>query len=337
MITDVPYLFSITNDAPNRAGWRYYRVGNIAEQLGSLGWELLLSNQVPGTEIALRRNAVPGRWNYRDYDNNYYSQAQGYVDYSGTGGFLQRPGHQADIWYIGVYTPNQALGNFVLNGNLLTGQLTPFDGSGSSVSVANQPPGKWRFFRIDVPADALGWDVRLVGVTNGSPQMVVSRDTLPTALWDNLGELADSLLDYNPTQPTGPAATSGWLADWTGCGTVPMLAMGMGNPLQAGTYYLGVQDPNNVSSYTLQSRGIGLTNYAIRVTGPELCREHEHPGLAVGEGDYYRVMVPSNAPDWKLQLSASVGEVLLKVQKDYLPNSVAWRAMMRYKADSGGS
>jgi hypothetical protein len=80
VIMDVGYLFAITNDAPNRAGWRYYRVGNIAEQLGTLGWELSLANQVPGTEIALRRNAVPGRWNQRTTDDNYYVTPQGYVD-----------------------------------------------------------------------------------------------------------------------------------------------------------------------------------------------------------------------------------------------------------------
>ena len=73
-----------------------------------------LANQVPGTEIAIRRNAVPGQWNYRNNDDNYSSSYLGYVDLSSSYGLLQQPGHQADIWYIGVYTPNQALGSFVL-------------------------------------------------------------------------------------------------------------------------------------------------------------------------------------------------------------------------------
>jgi len=77
-----------------------------------------------------------------------------------------------------------------------------------------------------------------------------------------------------------------------------------------------------VSSYTLQSRGIG-TNYTIRVRDLSFNGSTNNPGLAVAEGDYYRVVVPSNAPDWKLQLHATLGEVLLKVQKDYLPNSGA--------------
>ena len=65
VITPVDYVFSITNDLPTRQGWRFYSVTNIAEQTGSLGWELLLKNAVPGTEIAVRRNAVPGRWAYQ--------------------------------------------------------------------------------------------------------------------------------------------------------------------------------------------------------------------------------------------------------------------------------
>jgi hypothetical protein len=75
VITTVDYVFSITNDAPTRVGWQYYTVVNTAEQLGSLGWELDLSNQPPGTEIAIRRNAVPGQWNYRNnpYDYTGYS------------------------------------------------------------------------------------------------------------------------------------------------------------------------------------------------------------------------------------------------------------------------
>jgi hypothetical protein len=145
IITPESYVFQATNDDPNRAGWRYYVLTNINQQLGSLGWALSLANQVPGTEIAIRRNAVPGQWSYRNSDDYYPSSSLGYVDLSSTYGLLQQPGHQADIWYIGVYTPTQALGNFVLNGNLLTGQPMPFDGAGSSVAVADQPPGQWGF------------------------------------------------------------------------------------------------------------------------------------------------------------------------------------------------
>ena len=316
VITDVTYLFSITNDAIKRAGWRYYKVGNISGQLGTLGWGLQLSNQVPGTEIVLRRNAVPGQWNQRTADDNYYVTQQGYVDLSSIYGLLQQPGHQADIWYIGVYTPNQALGLFTLTGFPLTGQPEAFDGS--TTVVTNQPPGLWGFFRIDVPGHALGWDVRLVGVTNGSPQLVVSWDTLPV----NLGTAWWSPWTWPGGQTYWPSGNQ-WLAgtDWTGCGGGPMLAMGMGNPLQPGTYYVEVQDPNNACSYTLQSRGIG-TNYAILVHDLNFAvGTVTNLALPVGEADYYRVTVPANQPDWKLHLHALTGDVLMKVQAEALPYS----------------
>jgi large repetitive protein len=320
VITPESYVFQATNDDPNRVGWRFYVLTNISQQLGSLGWALSLSNQAPGSEIAIRRNAVPGQWNYRNTDDYYPSTSLGYVDISSIYGLLQQPGHQADIWYIGVYTPTQALGSFVLNGNLLTGRPMPFDGAGSSVSVANQPPGQWGFFQVTVPSDPnlLGWDVRLVGVSNGNPQMVVSRDTLPTGLNTGGGWTGPYGVPGDSTNwPSGAQ----WLnQDWTRCNITPMLAMGMGNPLQPGTYYIGVQDPNNTNSYTLQSRGIG-TGYTIAVRNLAFSGSATNTSLSVAQGDYYQLVVPSNMPDWKLQLQSVLGRVLLKVEENYLPNS----------------
>ena len=75
----------------------------------------MLRNAVPGTEIALRRNAVPGRWTYRtNYTQGSSSFVTTLLDASSTLGFLQQPRHPADIWYIGVNNTNQALGPFVL-------------------------------------------------------------------------------------------------------------------------------------------------------------------------------------------------------------------------------
>ena len=276
---------------------------------------------MPGSEIGIRRNAVPGQWNYPNNDDNYYSSSLGYVDLSSIYGLLQQPGHQADIWYIGVYTPNQALGSFVLNGSLLTGQPMSFNGSGSSVAAGNQPPGQWGFFQITVPSDPnlLGWDVRLVGVTQGNPQMVVCADTLPTSLSTSGGWVPNY---WNPNASTNWPSGVQWLAgvDWTTCGGGPMLEMGMGNPLQPGTYYIGVQDPNNTNSYTLQSRGIG-TGYTIPVRSLNFTGAATNLALPVGQADYYQVVVPSNVPDWKLHLSAVAGDVLLKVEANFLPNS----------------
>ena len=72
--------------------------------------------------------------------------------------------------------------SYVLQVHAAPPPVVAFDGG--TYAVTNQPPATWQFFQITVPADTnlLGWDVRLVGVTNGSPQMVVCRDTLPTGL-----------------------------------------------------------------------------------------------------------------------------------------------------------
>ena len=66
VIREVNYVGRITTGLINRVGWSYFRVTDIESQLGTLGWELFLHNQPPGTELALRRNAVPGRWSSRN-------------------------------------------------------------------------------------------------------------------------------------------------------------------------------------------------------------------------------------------------------------------------------
>src|ERR1035441_10198183 len=122
---------------------------------------------------------------------------------------------------------------------------------------------------------------------------------------------------------TGPACGTSGGADWTGCGG-PLLEVGMGSPLQAGTYYIGVQDPTYTSSYTLVSRGIGLagSGYSIPVLPLDLTGSVTNLALAVGEAAYYQVVVASNTPDWKMQLKMAAGDALLMVQKDYLPGSL---------------
>ena len=168
----------ITNDETTRSGWRYYQVSNIDSQLGFLGWQLDLANQVAGSEIAIRRNAVPSRWLYRSGGDAYHTTVSeaNQADVSSTVGFLQHPGHPADIWYCRVNTPNQALGAFQLTTREIPAPLQDF--TQGSVIVAGQPAATWRWFKYTIPADALGWDFRLK-VTGGTPRMVVRRDQLP--------------------------------------------------------------------------------------------------------------------------------------------------------------
>lgn len=330
IITDVHYVFQITNDAPARAGWRFYRVANTAEQLGTYGWDLELSNHLAGTEIAIRRNFVPSRWNYRNCTANCsYSNPRAYLDYSGTGGFLQRPGHQADIWYIGVYQPTNALGSFVLSGSELTGIPLSFDGAGASRSITNQPVGKWQYFVFNVPlTNTMGWDLRLNNVTSGDPRMTICRDQLPYDLGSHAYNGGTWYPYVSATWPSGYSWGAGY--DWTSWyydpGTIStygrILAMGMGNPLEPGTYYVGVNVGSGTTplSYTLVSRGIG-TNLAIPVIDiPFAGGTAWSNNLPAREAAYYRVQIASNTPSWKLRLAVTNGEAMMLVQKSWLPN-----------------
>ncbi len=332
VITDVNYVFAITNDAPTRAGWRFYRVTDTAQQLGTYGWDLALSSHFANTEIALRRNAVPGRWNYRNCTANCTAQSTaGYVDYSGTLGFLQRPGHQADVWYIGIYQPATPLGNFVLTGQELTGTPLAFDpGSGSSSAVVNQPPGKWQYFIMDVPTNALGWDLRLINVTSGDPRLVICRDRPPYDLGNHSYEGSYWYAYADTTWPSGYSWGAGY--DWAGyyynaSGSNiygKLLQMGMGNPLSPGTYYVGIRAPDGQTtplSYTLLSRGIGA-DFAIPVNTLDYTGgSGSSNALPAREVAYYSINVPSNAPSWKLRLSVS-NEAMLALQRGALPNVV---------------
>ncbi len=335
VVTDVPFLGSNTNRDLNRVGWRFYRVTDIASQLGPLGWDLLLRNQPAGTEIALRRNAVPSRWNHRQENNaSVFTSSQ--LDYTSTTGELQRPGHQADIWYIGIYHPNNPLNDFTLVRQELIPQAIPFE---SSVSRTNAPVGQWGFFRVDVPAGVLGWDLRLINVTSGQPRLVVARDRLPDSFVNTFGEWNWS--GTEPWRSTNWPSGGQWMADedWTSWmysadgakETGRILTMSAGNSLEPGMYYIGVVNEgypwnNNFEpmSYTLLSRGIG-TGQAIPVQNLEYAGSVTNTALGVREAAYYRVQIASNTPSWRLKLTPTVGEAMMVLQKDSLPNVEAGR------------
>jgi large repetitive protein len=309
------FLGTTTNDAPARAGWRFYVLTNITEQVGVLGWELELSNQVAGTEIALRRNAVPSRWFGRTEGATFGPVS--YVDYSGTAGFLQRPGHQADIWYIGIFQPATNLGPFTLTTRAMTAPPLAFN-SGVT-NIVNLAQGRWTYFRVDAPADMLGWDARLTNVTAGDPQLTVRRDLLPDAQGGWAGSDWPSGLEVSPG------------TDWTGLAYTPtgandygrIFTVGRNNFLQTGTYYIGVHSVTGPASFRFTSRGIG-TNYAIGVTNLAFSgaggKATNSAGLPVREAAYYQVVVPSNSPNWLLRLTPTSGDAVLGVEKDVLPN-----------------
>lgn len=333
-ITPLNYTDTKVNDQTTRAGWRFYALSgpnSIADQLGSLGWELNLANQVPGTEIAIRRNAVPSRWRSRvngSADIGIGSR----VDASGTGGFLQHPGHQADIWYVGVFTPTAPLGAFTLT----TAPLVPITEAfaNGTQSFSNEEPGRWRYVRIDVPAGVLGWDVRLREVSGAVPVMVVRRDQLPGDTsstpwysWPN------GTWSYTPSTGTGWPSGNQWAGgvDWTGRSydigaptyqaVLPRLVMGMGRPLEAGTYYVGVYNNGGVAtSYTIDSRGIGAGQTYPVSTLAYAGGSAVINNLTPREARYYKVSIPANTPSWEVTLAPSAGEMLLAVRRGTVPD-----------------
>jgi len=93
-----------------------------------------------------------------------------------------------------------------------------------------------------------GWDIRLWEWTNGNPH------------WGGPGHVADGIehggklvfafgLELSPSgDPL--AQRNQWLnTDWTGCAACRCWRSA-GQSVQAGTYYIGVQDANNVAAAT---------------------------------------------------------------------------------------
>lgn len=318
-ITSRPYASVVVNDEPARAGWRYYVVDDVAGQLGTLGWDVVLSGQVPGTEIALRRNAVPGRWRSRV---NGFEGGGAALDHSDLRGFLQRPGHQADIWYVGIYQPDINLGPFTLKLAPLAPVLAEVDGAPSA--PVSPLPGRWQFFRVDFPGSALGMDLRLVGITAGMPRMVVRRDLLPESF-------TSALFAGVPNWPTGTAWGAGYDAARYGYDSLGRdiwgrtFIAGRDNPLNAGTYYVGVRDDSNLGpgNYALQVRGIGIgfqlpvRDLAFAGVGGVATVTTALPASEVA---YYRVPIPSGSRSWRVRLTPTEGEALLLVERGVVPS-----------------
>jgi hypothetical protein len=234
--------------------------------------------------------------------------------------------------------PNAPLGPFRLTSAPIIPTFKNFDAEVQPFTSTNQEPGRWRFIRIDVPSGALGWDVRLTGVSGAVPAMVVRRDQLPNDTSTTNGGW--NYIYYQPWSSTVWPSGNQWAAsiyDWTGwyydigaptnALAPPRLLMGMGRPLEAGTYYVGVYNTSTTTttSYTIDSRGIGAA-------GSGRTYEVEAPDLAFNGGTatittltprevkYFKVTIPANTPSWEVTLEPTVGEMLLAVRRGAIPD-----------------
>ncbi len=348
-ITLMPFINpnGIQNDRPNQVGWRYYRVDNDATQLNILGWLLELvppqsGTAAPaGTEIAIRRGGVPNRTRYRNQHNSNYIYEQSRVDYASRVGFLQRPNHQADFWYIGIYNPDATLNDFVLRTSPIVAESLPLNTG--VIDVTNQPSGTWRYFQLVVPAKGangfLGVDLKLSDIVGeGRPRIVIRRGLLPdsysdtpwyayqSATWETGWQWAPS------TEMTGRP-----YAPYQEGVATPLLygervQLSADAPLTAGTYYIGVSDlyttpADKPLTYQISSRGIGDAgtpgNWTIPVAPLNFEGGTAQATLLAKDIAYYKVEVPAGAESWAVHLDATSGESMLAIGKARLPNSVA--------------
>lgn len=326
IITQIDFNSTTTNNDLNRVGWRYFAVLDIGQQLGQLGWLLELTNHVPGTEIAIRRNFVPGRWNYRQNGSVSVNQTS-YNDQSSTLGFLQDPNHPADVWYVGIYSPAANLGAFTLDSGSHTPIEIPMDGFTST--ALQLLPKSYIFYRVDVPAqtngqDVLGWELRMTAWAGERPTMYIRRDQLPTSSgapgW------------YYPwTSTTWPSGYQ-WgtsSGDWSGYSYDPggqtypqaLLSMAMGAPLVPGSYFVAFYNNSSTvtGSYTFTSSAIGSNmTYAvseISFAGGSAAVTN----LAPRAVKYFKVSVPSNTPSWSIRLENTSGESQLYIRESRVP------------------
>ncbi|MCX6925715.1 MAG: hypothetical protein NT154_21260, partial [Verrucomicrobia bacterium] len=211
-----------------------------------------------------------------------------------------------------------------------TNYTFPLEFDGGRASFVGRLPGEWLFFTVDVPTNAIGWDLRLTDIISGSPRLVVCRSTWPYDLTSRLSNGTAWSWGSATNWPVGAQAAPG--IDWTGyryetnrldgigtnlvdtSGTV--FAAGMGSPLEPGRYIIGVSGAPGTTaamSYTIASRGIG-SSFLVPVsqvsTGYSFVGV---TGLNPREAAYYSVRVPTNTPLWKTRLSPSAGDALMVI------------------------
>ena len=320
----VPFNGTQINDEPDKVGWKYYLVTELDAQLSSLGWELSLTGAPSNTEMVVRRNAPPSIWqtatsgtrptiSIRDHDNG---------DFDTDDDLLQIPQHEAGVWYVGVYSPVEPLGDFEINLSPFTPAVVNADG-GREI-VAEHGPKQWKFFEVDINniTGLLGWDVFLEEAAGSDLEMVVSRNLLPDTLriegWTGIPS-------DNEGWPTGATWTAN--SDWTGRRqdferdsiAFQRMFSAYGQPLEDGVYYVGVFNDSTTFtySYTLGSEvvlsdAVTPVNFANGVA-----EKINAPARSV---EFYQVTIPENTESWEMYVNNGEGDVVTAIRKDYLPD-----------------
>lgn len=315
----------------NRGAWNYFAVNDISSQLDVLGWELKLDSLPEGAKLAIRRNDAPSIWNQRTSADRPTgtNRVIDEHDFITESDLLQRPRHEADVWYIGVYLPVTSETDpepIVLSRNIFTPELLAVDGA--EVEAVGHKPRTWKFFQVDVPAGILGWDVRLNNSAGKRLELAVSRSVLPESVLTSgfTGQVANSFDWPAGATRAGRIDWSGRRNDFDGNSILNQrLLNAFGRPLEAGTYYVGVfnSSESETYNYSIDSALIGESGSgrSNEVTDLNYSQGAEDiTDLPVRDIVYYKVDVPAGEKLWQLKLSDSIGRSVYAVRKDFLPD-----------------
>ena len=198
----------------------------------------------------------------------------------------------------------------------------PLAFNGGTANITSQSPTAWRYFSVTVPAGVMGWDIRVKNITGGTPLLVVRRDDLPAGP----GTTPWTYPENSDNWPTGYAI--GGQVDWSNrqyqvyADPYPQvgerLVLGMGRPLEPGTYLVGVYNSHATepAACTVESRGIGA-GQALPVTtlGYAAGSGATITNLAPREAAYYKVTIPAGTPSWEFTLAPSAGEMMVAVRR----------------------
>jgi|GEM_PF-6494206 len=326
-------------DSPvaNRSGWAYFRANKIAEQSGILGWSLSLLNARPKTELAIRQNAVPSIMVRREQGNSTETvlskqtirpKSTNAFNARSQNGLLQRPSQQADIWYVGVYLPEDALGSFQLKRERI---IPDSDTQVNSYvdTVINHPARSWKFYRFDLLDGILGWETLIRNVERGNPRLIIRRGLLPRTP------------NGQPPEAVGPEMNSGERVtmqdDWfprIETEHYRSMLLATGDPLTTNsgvvtTYYAGIfNQSDQASSYTFTSRAIDDdANLYPELPSNDLVESVDYEGgvaeitnLNAGASKFYKVTIPENTTSWKVRLTNTSGDSQLAIRRGVLPD-----------------
>ena len=153
---------------------------------------------------------------------------------------------------------------------------------GCNIQVMNQGRD-WRVFAVTVPPNALGWDLRILNLSTGMPRLVIRRDLPPTS-YGSTGGFGFGF--SSPTWPSGYQLAP--INDWTLLNeadgssiTGRVFQVSMGNPLQPGTYYVGITNLDSTQPGLLY-RAEPRHRLRVQRAGPgcAVCRGQRDRGLA---------------------------------------------------------